>query len=233
MVLLSTRTDTCLMLPELSCFICMYPNIFGMMQSLPHAISSTGCRPLSLMEPFLTPSCFLPLQFSFLPPRVFGCVCYIHNLGPGFANLIIVLPSVFLGYSLTHMGYRCYCQSYSSILQVFMLLLLSFSHISLEPVLQMTMSSSCPHHLLSLFRLRVLYLPPLFLYLPPCLCLCRLQLRYMCILDGYGLHLWCLPSSSQPRDLASSTDSDSPPIALRKGTCSCVAKHPIGNFVSY
>jgi hypothetical protein len=152
-----------------------------------------------------------------LPPRVFGCVCYIHNLGPGFANLIIVLPSVFLGYSLTHMGYRCYFQSYSSILQVLMLLLLSFSHISLEPVLQMTMSSSCLHHLLSLFRLRVLYLPPLFLYLPPCLCLCKLQLR----------------SSSQPRDLASSTDSDSPPIALRKGTCSCVAKHPIGNFVSY
>jgi hypothetical protein len=85
-----------------------------------------------------------------LPPRVFGRVCYIHNLGPGFANLIIVLPSVFLGYSLTHMGYRCYFQSYSSILQVLMLLLLSFSHISLEPVLQMTMSSSCLHHLLSL-----------------------------------------------------------------------------------
>lgn len=84
-------------------------------------------------------SILFPSSLVFLsPPRVFGCVCYIHNLGPGFANLIIVLPSVFLGYSLTHMGYRSYFQSYSSILQVLMLLLLSFGHISQEPVLQMT-----------------------------------------------------------------------------------------------
>jgi hypothetical protein len=67
-------------------------------------------------------------------------------------------------------------------LQVLMLLLLSLSHISLELILQRTIGSNCLLHLLSLFLLRVPYLPLLFLYLPMCLCLQRLQLLYINLL---------------------------------------------------
>lgn len=85
MELLSTRTGTCLTLPELSCFICLYPNFFGLIPSLLHAIPSTGCLPLSLMVPLLAPSYFLPLQSSLCLLELLGC--YFFNLGPGLDKL--------------------------------------------------------------------------------------------------------------------------------------------------
>ncbi|XP_077245499.1 uncharacterized protein LOC143885286 [Tasmannia lanceolata] len=44
-----------------------------------------------------------------LTPRVFGCVCFIHYLGPGRDKLDPRSElCVFLGYSRTQKGYRCY-----------------------------------------------------------------------------------------------------------------------------
>jgi hypothetical protein len=42
------------------------------------------------------------------PLKVFGCVCYVHNLGPGYDKLDPrSTKCVFLGYSTTQEGYRC------------------------------------------------------------------------------------------------------------------------------
>jgi transposase InsO family protein len=60
-----------------------------------------GASPHSLLYPSSSP-------FS-LPLKVFGCVCYVHNLGPGFDKLDLrATKCVFLGYSTTQKGYRCY-----------------------------------------------------------------------------------------------------------------------------
>ena len=44
-----------------------------------------------------------------LPPKIFGCVCYVHILGPRSDKLDSrSIKCVFLGYSCTQKGYRCY-----------------------------------------------------------------------------------------------------------------------------
>ena len=44
-----------------------------------------------------------------LPPKIFGFVCYVHILGPGSDKLDPrFIKCVFLGYSRTQKGYRCY-----------------------------------------------------------------------------------------------------------------------------
>lgn len=43
---------------------CLYQNVFGVVQFLQHATSSTECPPLFLMERHLTPSYSLLLQSS-------------------------------------------------------------------------------------------------------------------------------------------------------------------------
>ncbi|RVW80864.1 Retrovirus-related Pol polyprotein from transposon RE1 [Vitis vinifera] len=57
---------------------------------------------------FLTP--FFPDQpLYFLPPRVFGCTCFVHILTPGQDKLSAkAMKCLFLGYSRLQKGYRCY-----------------------------------------------------------------------------------------------------------------------------
>jgi transposase InsO family protein len=44
-----------------------------------------------------------------LPPRVFGCTCYVHVLDPNMSKLDPrSFRCIFLGYSHTQKGYRCY-----------------------------------------------------------------------------------------------------------------------------
>jgi transposase InsO family protein len=60
-----------------------------------------GVSPHSLLYPSTPP---FPL-----PLKVFGCICYVHNLGPGYDKLDPrATKCVFLGYSTTQKGYRCY-----------------------------------------------------------------------------------------------------------------------------
>lgn len=43
-----------------------------------------------------------------VPPRIFGCVCFVHDFTPGLDKLSPrSIKSVFLGYSRTQKGYRC------------------------------------------------------------------------------------------------------------------------------
>ena len=55
-------------------------------------------------------SVLLPNQPLFcLPPRVFGCACFVHILTHGQDKLSAkATECVFLGYSLLQRGYRCY-----------------------------------------------------------------------------------------------------------------------------
>ena len=52
----------------------------------------------------------LPTQpLFYLPPRVFGCVCFVHILTLGQNKLFAkATKCVFLGYSRLQRGYRCY-----------------------------------------------------------------------------------------------------------------------------
>jgi hypothetical protein len=60
-----------------------------------------GVSPHSLLYPSTPP---FPL-----PLKVFRCVCYVHNLGLGYDKLEPrAIKCVFLGYSKTQKGYRCY-----------------------------------------------------------------------------------------------------------------------------
>jgi hypothetical protein len=150
----------------------MYPNVFGVIKSLQHATSSARCLPLSLMVPLLAPFYFLPPQSSLYLLEFLGVFVTFTTLDPVWTNLILVPLGVsFLVILGLIRDIGATLQSCSTTLQVLVLLLLILSHISLELVLQRIISSSCLLHRLSLFRLRIPYLPPLFLYLPPCLCL--------------------------------------------------------------
>lgn len=44
-----------------------------------------------------------------LPPKVFGCLCFVHNCSPGSTKLEPrSVRCIFLGYSPTQKGYKCY-----------------------------------------------------------------------------------------------------------------------------
>nr|CAN63852.1 hypothetical protein VITISV_004832 [Vitis vinifera] len=55
------------------------------------------------------PSLPLNQPLYFLPPRVFGCTCFVHILTPGQDKLSAkAMKCLFLGYSRLQKGYRCY-----------------------------------------------------------------------------------------------------------------------------
>ncbi|RDX85259.1 hypothetical protein CR513_33579, partial [Mucuna pruriens] len=47
-----------------------------------------------------------------VPPKVFGCVCFVHDVSPGRNKLSVrAIKYVFLGYSRLQKGYKCYSSS--------------------------------------------------------------------------------------------------------------------------
>ena len=50
-----------------------------------------------------------PSDLFAIPPKVFGCVCFVHNHSPTRGKLDPrAIKCVFLGYSPTQKGYKCY-----------------------------------------------------------------------------------------------------------------------------
>ncbi|RVW37765.1 Retrovirus-related Pol polyprotein from transposon RE1 [Vitis vinifera] len=65
--------------------------------------------PSSVLHDQLPHSLLFPDQpHYFLPPRVFGCTCFVHILTPGQDKLPQSHEVLFLGYSRLQKGYRCY-----------------------------------------------------------------------------------------------------------------------------
>ncbi|KAJ9671998.1 hypothetical protein PVL29_025581 [Vitis rotundifolia] len=66
--------------------------------------------PSSVLHDQIPHSLLFPDQpLYFLPPRVFGCICFVHILTPGQDKLSAkAMKCLFVGYSRLQKGYRCY-----------------------------------------------------------------------------------------------------------------------------
>ena len=66
--------------------------------------------PSSVLHDQIPHSILLPTQpLFYLPPRVFGCICFVHILTPGQNKLSAkAMKCVILGYSRLQRNYRCY-----------------------------------------------------------------------------------------------------------------------------
>ncbi|RVW65371.1 Retrovirus-related Pol polyprotein from transposon RE2 [Vitis vinifera] len=66
--------------------------------------------PSSVLHDQIPHSLLFPDQpLYFLPPRVFGCTCFVHILTPGQDKLSAkAMKCLFFGYSRLQKGYRCY-----------------------------------------------------------------------------------------------------------------------------
>ena len=66
--------------------------------------------PSSVLHDQIPHSLLFPDQsLYFLPPRVFGCTCFVHMFTPGQDKLSAkATKCIFLGYSRLQKGYRCY-----------------------------------------------------------------------------------------------------------------------------
>ena len=153
-----------------------------------------------------------------LPPWVFGCVAFVHVLTPGQDKLShCATKCVFLGYSRTQKGYKCWNPQSSRYV-------VSADVTCFEG--QSFFSSTG-----TAVDVDVLNIP---LLIPPSSVPPPLQV--------YSCRTRVLPSSSRPKDppapppLSSSSPeipgSSDLPIALRKGTRSCT-QHPLDQVVSY
>ena len=173
-----------------------------------------------------TPHSFLfPSEPLFhLPPRIFGCVCYIRDHRPGLSKLDArSLKCIFVGYSRTQKGYRCYCPSlrkYFTTADVTFFESTVYSDVQMDsPTLDdelltyvivhsTTKSTPAPPPIHQVYSRRPRHVQPSSDALVP-----------------------TASSSSKSEVSPPSTDLDVP-IAHRKGTRSCT-QHPITNFVSY
>lgn len=89
----NARIDA-LMRLELSCFICMYPNVFKVMQSSLHALLLIRCLPLFLIVHLLTPPYFWLLQAFIRPLESLGVFVMSITLGWALLNFILAPQSV-------------------------------------------------------------------------------------------------------------------------------------------
>ena len=66
--------------------------------------------PSSVLHDQIPHSILLPTQpLFYFPPRVFGCICFVHILTPRQDKLSVkATMCVLLGYSRLQRGYRCY-----------------------------------------------------------------------------------------------------------------------------
>ncbi|KAG2406196.1 Retrovirus-related Pol polyprotein from transposon RE1 Retro element 1 [Vigna angularis] len=173
--------------------------------------------------------------------RVFGCMCFVHNVSPGLDKLSAkAIKCVFLGYSRLQKGYRCYSPStkrYYMSADVTFFEDTPFFSSSMEDrssVQQMFPLPTCdpliiPDSVPQNQNPNNIVPPPLITYQR------RTQSRTPNTDDPRDSD----PSASDPQTMdpsssSPSTDSDDNwPIALRKGIRSTRNPYPIYNFVSY
>ncbi|RVW30591.1 Retrovirus-related Pol polyprotein from transposon TNT 1-94 [Vitis vinifera] len=159
----------------------------------------------------------------FLPPRVFGCTCFVHILTPGQDKLSAkAMKCLFLGYSRLQKGYRCYSlethRYFISADVTFFEDSPFFSTTSeslpvseVLPIPIVSPPDAMPPRPLQVYHRRPRVVAPLPFAEAPA--------------DSLPI-----PSASPAPALPSPNDL---PIAVRKGTRSTRNPHPIYNFLSY
>ena len=183
-----------------------------------------NCTSSSVLHDKITHSILFPNQPHFcLPPRVFGCVCFVHILTPRQYKLSAkATKRVFLNYSRLQQGYRCYSPNthryFVSVDVTF------FENSSMFPTTHPLNSD-------------VISLPLLYLILdsssvpsatPPR----PLQVYTRCPRTKFGPPIDSSPMAPSSTTLISPSPVDLP-IAVRKGTRSSRNPHPIYNFLTY
>ncbi|RVW93434.1 Retrovirus-related Pol polyprotein from transposon TNT 1-94 [Vitis vinifera] len=180
--------------------------------------------PSSVLHDQIPHSLLFPDQpFYFLPPRVFGCTCFVHILTPGQDKLSAkAMKCLFLGYSRLQKGYRCYSlethRYFISADVTFFEDSPFFSTTSeslpvseVLPIPIVSPPDAMPPRPLQVYHRR----PPIVAPLP--------------FAEAPADSL-PIPSASPAPALPSPNDL---PIAVRKGTRSTRNPHPIFNFLSY
>ncbi|RVW66315.1 Retrovirus-related Pol polyprotein from transposon TNT 1-94 [Vitis vinifera] len=159
----------------------------------------------------------------FLPPRVFGCTCFVHILTPGQDKLSAkAMKCLFLGYSRLQKGYRCYSlETHRYFISADVTFFedspffsTTFESLPVSEVLPIPIVSppdAMPPRPLQVYHRR----PPVVAPLP--------------FAEAPADSL-PIPSASPAPALPSPNDL---PIAVRKGTRSTRNPHPIYNFLSY
>ena len=189
----------------------------------------TACYLLNRMPSFVLSdqvphSLFFPNQPLFcLPPRVFGCTCFVHILIPSQDKLSAKAKKcIFLGYSRLQHESRCYSPDthryFVSVDVTF------FEHSSLF--------STPPPSNLEALSLPLIFPIPSLSFESPTTLPCPLQVytrRPRTNIRSPDDSSPMAPSSTSPI-LPSPTY---PPIAIRKGTRSSHNPHPIYTFLSY
>ncbi|RVW40760.1 Retrovirus-related Pol polyprotein from transposon RE1 [Vitis vinifera] len=100
--------------------------------------------PSSVLHDQIPHSLLFPDQpLYFLPPRVFGCTCFVHILTPGQDKLSAkAMKCLFLGYSRLQKGYRCYSlETHRYFISADVTFLRT--HHSFPPLLSLSSSPSC------------------------------------------------------------------------------------------
>ncbi|RVW91047.1 Retrovirus-related Pol polyprotein from transposon TNT 1-94 [Vitis vinifera] len=180
--------------------------------------------PSSVLHDQIPHSLLFPDQpLYFLPPRVFGCTCFVHILTPGQDKLSAkAMKCLFLGYSRLQKGYRCYSlethRYFISADVTFFEDSPFFSTTSeslpvsdVLPIPIVSPPDAMPPRPLQVYHRRPRVVAPLPFPEAPA--------------DSLPI-----PSASPAPALPSPNDL---PIAVRKGTRSTRNPHPIYNFLSY
>ena len=181
--------------------------------------------PSSVLHAQISHSLIFPDQpLYFLPPRVFGCTCFVHILTPGQDKLSAkATKCIFLGYTRLQKGYRCYSpQTHRYFISADVTFFEDSPFFSSSESLPVT--EVLPLPIISSPRFDDVSSRPLQVY----------HRRHRAAVT--------LPSAEAPADsLPLPSASPTPtlpvannlPIALRKGNRSTSNPHPIYNFLSY
>ena len=184
-----------------------------------------NCMPSSVLHDQIPHSILLSTQPLFnLPPRVFGCVCFVHILTPGQDKLSAKATKyVFLGYFPRQRGYRCYSPDTN---RYFISADVTFFEDS--SFFSSTVRPSAP----DVLSIPLVLPSPDFLFPPKDVVTRPLQVytRRPRPLAGPRVDSSLMPQSS-PASV--SQPSDDLPIAIRKGTRSTSNPHPVYNFLSF
>lgn len=180
--------------------------------------------PSSVLHDQIPHSLLFPDQpLYFLPPRVFGCTCFVHILTPGQDKLSAkAMKCLFLGYSRLQKGYRCYSlETHRYFISA-----------------DVTFFEDSPFFSTTSESLPVSEVLPIPIVSPPDAMPPRpLQVYHRRPRVVAPLPFAEAPADSLPIPSASPTPAlPSPndlPIAVRKGTRSTRNPHPIYNFLSY